>query len=92
MECTKIENYINGEFISSSLETMDVKSPTDASTIAKVVLSTRKEVDLAVEAAKVAQKYWKKLSYKQRSKFFFKYLFFCIFSFFYGPPVVPKKL
>ncbi len=75
MECTKIENYINGEFISSSLETMDVKSPTDASTIAKVVLSTRKEVDLAVEAAKVAQKYWKKLSYKQRSKFFFKYLF-----------------
>jgi len=74
MECIKVENYINGEFISSSLSTMDVKSPTDDSTIASVVLSTKKEVDLAVEAAKAAQKDWKKLSYKQRSKFFFKYL------------------
>jgi malonate-semialdehyde dehydrogenase (acetylating)/methylmalonate-semialdehyde dehydrogenase len=74
MEYIKVENYINGEFISSSLSTVDVKSPTDDTTIASVVLSTKKEVDLAVKAAKAAQKDWKKLSYKQRSKFFFKYL------------------
>lgn len=74
MECVRIENYINGEFVNSSLNTMDVKSPSDGSTIASVVLSTKNEVEQAVQAAKIAQKDWKKLSYKQRAKFFFKYL------------------
>ena len=56
MECIRIENYINGEFVKSSLPTMDVKSPSDGSTIASVVLSTKNEVEQAVQAAKVAQK------------------------------------
>ena len=74
MEYGRVENFINGEFQKSTLDTLDVINPADASTIATVVLSGEKEVVEAVKASKIAQKSWGRLTYKQRSKYFFKYL------------------
>ena len=74
MKYGRVENYINGSFAKSSLETIDVINPSDASVCANVVLSGDKEVAQAVKYAKIAQKQWSALTYKQRSKYFFNYL------------------
>ena len=74
MKYGRIENFIGGEFVKSSLLTMDVMGPNDGDIIAQVVLSTKSEVDQAVQAAKIAQEKWEKLTYKQRAKFFLRYL------------------
>ena len=67
----RVENFINGEFSKTSLKTMDVINPSNAKVIASVVLSGDSEVREAVKYAKVAQKDWGDLTYKQRSAYFF---------------------
>jgi aldehyde dehydrogenase (NAD+) len=50
-------NHINGEWLEAN-ETRDVINPATGETIVKVPLSTEKDVDQAVQAAKAAQKEW----------------------------------
>lgn len=74
MKYETIGNYINGEFCSTSNETLIVENPETGETIAEVTLATTEEVNLAVQKAKIAQVSWGKLNYRQRSKYFFNYL------------------
>jgi malonate-semialdehyde dehydrogenase (acetylating) / methylmalonate-semialdehyde dehydrogenase len=59
MEVTAIRNYIDGEWIDSkSAEIIDVENPATGEVIARVPMSTREEVEQAVQAAKNAFGDW----------------------------------
>ncbi len=63
-EPTVLTNYIGGKFIPpADGKYMDDPNPATAQIIAKVPLSTKTDVDLAVVAAKAAMKEWAKTSY-----------------------------
>jgi len=49
-----LKNYINGEWVASSGQKADVINPATQKVLAKVPMSTKKEVDAAVQAAKEA--------------------------------------
>ena len=49
-----IKNYINGEWVESKGKIVDVVNPVTCQTIAKVPISTKEELNAAVEAAKAA--------------------------------------
>lgn len=72
---TKIlKNFINGEWVSShSTKTLDVPNPATNELIAKVPISTKDDVDLAVKAAKEAFKTWKNVPVPKRARIMFKY-------------------
>lgn len=53
----KLKNYINGEWIEVE-ESTDVINPATGEKLVEVPLSTEKDVDIAVQAAKEAQKEW----------------------------------
>ncbi len=56
---TKLQNYINGEFVDSAEgETEPVLNPATAEQIAEAPLSSKEDVNRAVEAAKVAFESW----------------------------------
>ena len=57
----KIQNYINGEFISSD-DNLDDINPATGEIIALIPNSNSKDVDLAVQAADNARKSWSSLS------------------------------
>ena len=68
------ENYINGKFQnSSSGKTLDVVSPIDGTMLSKVCLSSSKDLDEAVNAAKKAFAFWSKIPIKERVQVFFRY-------------------
>ncbi|MCK4387314.1 MAG: aldehyde dehydrogenase family protein, partial [Dehalococcoidia bacterium] len=54
-----IKNYIGGEWVESKGELVDVANPAKCKTIAKVPISTREEIDAAVEAAQQAFPDWR---------------------------------
>jgi malonate-semialdehyde dehydrogenase (acetylating)/methylmalonate-semialdehyde dehydrogenase len=69
-----LKNYINGaEVAASSNHTLPVISPLDGSHLANVPLSTTKDLDDAVQAAKTAFPAWSKTPIKERVQVFFKY-------------------
>ncbi|MGK0256418.1 MAG: malonate-semialdehyde dehydrogenase (acetylating)/methylmalonate-semialdehyde dehydrogenase, partial [Arcobacteraceae bacterium] len=74
MKYETIGNYINGEFCSTSNETLLVENPQTGETIAKVALATTEDVNFAVSKAKIAQVAWGKLNFRERSKYFYNYL------------------
>ncbi len=52
-EVLELENYINGEWVKSDSDQLsDVVNPATGKTIARTPMSTRKEVNAAVEAAR----------------------------------------
>ena len=55
-----LNNYIDGEWIKSEGKTVDVINPATAKVIARVPLSTKNELDLAVEAAIEAFSDWRR--------------------------------
>ena len=55
-----LKNYIDGEWVESKGEVMDVVNPVTFETIAKVGISTREEIDGAVQAAKEAYHDWRR--------------------------------
>lgn len=68
-----LKNYINGKWVSSqTLEFEEVYNPANGEVIAKVPISTRKELDEAVEVAQEAFSRWSKISILKRSKYFFR--------------------
>ncbi|MBA4493498.1 alpha-ketoglutaric semialdehyde dehydrogenase GucD [Paenactinomyces guangxiensis] len=70
----KYQNYINGEWVSSSTNQVDASiNPANKNEIVGYVQKSAKEdLDLAVAAAKSAQAQWKKLSGAARGQFLYK--------------------
>ena len=69
-----LNNYINGkEIAATTTKTLPVISPLDGSHLANVPLSTTKDLDDAVQAAKAACISWSKTPIKERVQVFFKY-------------------
>ncbi|MCY4668858.1 MAG: aldehyde dehydrogenase family protein, partial [Rhodococcus sp.] len=55
MSIVVLENYINGEFVASAAtETLDLINPVDESVVGRTPVSTKEDVDAAVEAAQRA--------------------------------------
>ena len=70
-----IKNYINGQFVkvTSSPRTMDVVSPLDGNKLSEVPMSTGKDLNEAVLAAKAAFPSWSRTPIKERVQIFFRY-------------------
>src|SRR5215468_3166529 len=74
MKYAPVQNYINGKFVdASSLRSLDVISPIDGMLLSKVPMSTAKDLDNAVKAAKAVFPAWSRTPIKERVQVFFKY-------------------
>jgi len=74
MKYSPVQNYVNGKFVdASSLRTLDVISPIDGNLLSKVPMSTAKDLDAAVKAAKAAFSSWSRTPIKERVQVFFRY-------------------
>src|SRR6185436_686760 len=74
MKYSPVQNYIAGKFVdATSARTLDVVSPLDGNLLSKVPMSTAKDLDNAVKAAKAAFPAWSKTPIKERVQVFFKY-------------------
>jgi len=68
-----LKNYVNGKFVESKTnDFLDVENPATGKIIAKVPLSTKKELDEAVKYAKEAFEKWKNISPLKRIQYLFK--------------------
>lgn len=69
-----VKNYIGGEWVESSSTKMEaVYNPATGEVIARVPLSTKVDVELAVQAANEAFKSWSKTAVPKRARILFKY-------------------
>jgi malonate-semialdehyde dehydrogenase (acetylating)/methylmalonate-semialdehyde dehydrogenase len=69
----RLKNYINGEWVeSAATETRTVVNPATGEPIARVPMSTRAEVEKAVQAAKNAFAEWREVPPVRRARYFFK--------------------
>lgn len=74
MKYSPVQNYINGKFVdASSARTLQVISPLDGNLLSTVPMSTAKDLDNAVKAAKAAFQTWSKTPIKERVQVFFRY-------------------
>lgn len=73
MNYQEVKNYINGQFVSCNNKRIDVDSPLSGKIISTVPLSTYKDVDEAVIAAKKAYPGWSGMTSKMRSQILFNY-------------------
>jgi malonate-semialdehyde dehydrogenase (acetylating)/methylmalonate-semialdehyde dehydrogenase len=74
MKYPPIQNYIDGAFVSaSSNRKLDIISPIDGNQLSTVPMSTAKDLDEAVTAAKAAFPIWSKFPIKERVQVFFRY-------------------
>ncbi len=74
MKYSPVQNYIGGQFVPASSErTLPVISPLDGTQLSTVPLSTARDLDEAVKAAKAAFPAWSKMPIKERVQVFFKY-------------------
>src|SRR6187397_3046862 len=74
MKYSPVQNYINGKFVNAaSTRTLDVISPLDGNLLSKVPMSTSKDLDNAVKAAKAAFPKWSHTPIKERVQVFYKY-------------------
>lgn len=67
-----VKNYVNGEWVESKGEIKDVVNPATCQTIARVPISTKDEIDAAVEAAKAAFPDWRRTTPVARSRCLFR--------------------
>ncbi len=74
MKYPAISNFINGQATpSASKRTLPVISPIDGNQLSTVPLSTKIDLDKAVDAAKAAFPGWSRTPIKERVKIFFRY-------------------
>src|SRR5204863_1691200 len=74
MKYPPLQNYINGQFVdASSARKLAVISPIDGNHLSDVPMSTAKDLDAAVKAAKSAFPAWSKMPIKERVQVFFRY-------------------
>ncbi len=68
------QNFINGKFVDASTKkSIKVISPLDGNLLSELQLSSRKDLDVAVAAAKAAFPAWSKTPIKERVQVFFRY-------------------
>ncbi|MBU3713355.1 MAG: CoA-acylating methylmalonate-semialdehyde dehydrogenase [Ferruginibacter sp.] len=76
MKYSSTKNFINGQFLdASSDKSIEVISPLDGTLLSTVPMSTSKDLDTAVTAAKKAFTSWSRTPIKERVQVFFKYKF-----------------
>lgn len=68
----EVKNYINGEWVGSKGQIVDVVNPATGKVIGKVPISTKEEIDAAVAAAKAAYPEWRKTTPLARSRYLFR--------------------
>ena len=74
MKYTPVQNFINGQFAdASSARTLQVISPLDGNLLSTVPMSTGKDLDKAVKAAKAAFPGWSRIPIKERVQVFYRY-------------------
>ncbi len=71
-ELRTIRNFINGEWVESKGELRDVVNPATLQTIARVPISTKEEMDAAVEAAQEAFPSWRATPPVARTRYLFR--------------------
>ena len=67
-----VKNYIDGEWVDSKGEMVDVVNPATMQTIAKCPISTKEEIDEAVAAARAAYPDWRRTTPLARSRILFR--------------------
>lgn len=73
MKYPEVKNYIGGKFTNGVKKMMDVISPLDGVLLSEVPLSTKSELNDAVEAAQKAFQSWSTTPIKERVQIFFRY-------------------
>ena len=74
MKYPAVQNYVNGVFVNSSADRkLDVISPVDGNVLSTVPLSSAKDLDAAVKAAKAVFPIWSRFPIKERVQVFFRY-------------------
>ena len=74
MKYQRVRNFYYGEFVeSSSKQTDEVVSPLDGSRLSSVPMSTKDELNAAVDSAKQAAPSWAANPIKERVQVFFRY-------------------
>ncbi|PID02514.1 methylmalonate-semialdehyde dehydrogenase (CoA acylating) [Sporosarcina sp. P2] len=69
-----VQNYINGEWVSASTDqTEPVFNPATGEIVAYVPISTKEDLDTAVQAANEAFVTWKEVAVPRRARILFKY-------------------
>ena len=69
-----IKNFINGEWVESKIDTYEpVYNPATGEVIAQVPLSTKEDLNYAVNVAKEAFEKWRNVPVPQRARILFKY-------------------
>ena len=71
-EVVDVKNYINGEWVESKGEIVDVVNPANCQTIGRVPISTKEEIDAAVSAAQEAWPDWRRTTPLARSRILFR--------------------
>lgn len=73
MKYPDVRNYVDGSFVKSDREYIDVMNPSDGSVISRVPLSTHDDLNIAVQSARRALPGWSATPIKERVQVFFKY-------------------
>ncbi|HVT46048.1 MAG TPA: CoA-acylating methylmalonate-semialdehyde dehydrogenase [Thermoanaerobaculia bacterium] len=68
-----IENYIDGRFVAAEAGLLDVTNPSDGSVLSRVPLSSSRELESAVDAARKAFPEWSRTPIKERVQVFYRY-------------------
>jgi malonate-semialdehyde dehydrogenase (acetylating)/methylmalonate-semialdehyde dehydrogenase len=73
MKYPEVRNYVAGDFVTGDHEHLDVYNPSDGTIISRVPLSSRDDVDRAVQVAQAAFPAWSAMPIKERVQVFFRY-------------------
>ncbi|WP_342471372.1 aldehyde dehydrogenase family protein [Metasolibacillus sp. FSL H7-0170] len=68
----ELKNFIAGEWVESGLQAMPIINPATGEQLGTVPLSTKTEIDVAVQAAKEAQKSWALLPAPKRADYLYE--------------------
>jgi len=73
MSTNDLANYINGKWVApNSIEALEVTNPATLEPLARVPLSTAKDIDRAVEAASAAFVGWRRVPANERVRYLFR--------------------
>lgn len=69
-----LKNFVNGQWVdSTATEYLDVPNPATGEVLARVPVSTKEDVEQAVQAASLAFVNWRKVPVPKRARILFKY-------------------
>jgi len=69
----QIKNFVGGQLTNGQQKTIDVLSPIDGETLSQVVLSTKSDLNLAVDQAQKAFPNWSGKTLKERVQIFYNF-------------------